>query len=115
MESQGRQCSADEGIDWIVRLQALHRRHGRAIQGAIRPVLLEFGSLTNPGLDELIKQNLDRYSLKAFSKEAIRRAEREVIGKVLQQTCWNRKEAAERLQISYKALLYKIKETGLER
>ncbi len=68
-----------------------------------------------PGLDELITQNLDRYSLKAFSKEAIRRAEREVIGKVLQQTCWNRKEAAERLQISYKALLYKIKETGLER
>ncbi len=68
-----------------------------------------------PGLDELIKQNLDRYSLKAFSKEAIRRAEREVIGTVLQQTCWNRKEAAERLQISYKALLYKIKETGLER
>jgi two-component system response regulator AtoC len=67
------------------------------------------------GLDELIKQNLDRYSLKAFSKEAIRRAEREVIGKVLRQTCWNRKEAAERLQISYKALLYKIKETGLER
>ncbi len=68
-----------------------------------------------PGLDELIRQNLHRYSLKAFSKEAIRRAEREVIGKVLQQTCWNRKEAAERLQISYKALLYKIKETGLER
>ncbi len=65
-------------------------------------------------LGELIRQNLDRYSLKAFSKEAIRRAEREVIGRVLQQTCWNRKEAAERLQISYKALLYKIKETGLE-
>ena len=67
-----------------------------------------------PGLDQLINQNPGRYSLKAFSKEAIRRAEREVIGKVLQQTCWNRKEAAERLQISYKALLYKIKETGLE-
>ena len=33
--------------------------------------------------------------------------------KVLQQTRWNRKEAAERLQISYKALLYKMKENGL--
>jgi DNA-binding NtrC family response regulator len=32
---------------------------------------------------------------------------------VLQQTRWNRKEAAERLQISYKALLYKMKEAGL--
>lgn len=71
--------------------------------------------IRTPGLDELIRENRERYSLKAFSKEAIRRAEREVIGKVLQQTCWNRKEAAERLQISYKALLYKIKETGLEK
>mgnify|MGYP003390157167 CR=1 FL=1 len=36
-----------------------------------------------------------------------------VIERVLQQTRWNRKEAAERLQISYKALLYKMKENGL--
>lgn len=67
------------------------------------------------GLMELINQDRNTYSLKAFSKEAIRRAEREVIGKVLQETCWNRKETAERLKISYKALLYKIKETGLEK
>jgi len=60
-------------------------------------------------------QNPEKYSLKAFSKEAIRRAEREIIGRMLQETCWNRKETAERLQISYKALLYKIKETGLEK
>jgi DNA-binding NtrC family response regulator len=36
-----------------------------------------------------------------------------VIEKVLQQTRWNRKETAEILQISYKALLYKMKENGL--
>jgi two-component system response regulator AtoC len=36
-----------------------------------------------------------------------------VIERVLLQTRWNRKEAAERLQISYKALLYKMKENGL--
>jgi two-component system, NtrC family, response regulator AtoC len=51
--------------------------------------------------------------LKALSKRAARMAEKRVIGKVLQQTRWNRKEAAERLQISYKALLYKMKENGL--
>ncbi len=68
----------------------------------------------SPGYKGLA-ENMDRYSLKAFSKEAIRQAEKEVIGKVLQQTCWNRKEAAGKLQISYKALLYKIKETGLEK
>ena len=36
-----------------------------------------------------------------------------MIERVLQQTRWNRKEAAARLQISYKALLYKMKENGL--
>jgi two-component system, NtrC family, response regulator AtoC len=51
--------------------------------------------------------------LKAISKRAAQVAEKRVIERVLQQTRWNRKEAAERLQISYKALLYKMKESGL--
>ena len=51
--------------------------------------------------------------LKAISKQAARVAEKRVIERVLKQTRWNRKEAAERLQISYKALLYKMKENGL--
>jgi two-component system response regulator AtoC len=51
--------------------------------------------------------------LKAVAKRAAQMAERRVIEKVLGQTRWNRKEAAERLQISYKALLYKMKENGL--
>ncbi|MAG29999.1 MAG: DNA-binding response regulator [Deltaproteobacteria bacterium] len=55
-------------------------------------------------------QDLD---LKAISKRAAQIAEKKVIERVLSQTRWNRKEAAERLQISYKALLYKMKENGL--
>ena len=55
-------------------------------------------------------QSLD---LKAISKRAAQIAEKRVIERVLHQTRWNRKEAAERLQISYKALLYKMKENGL--
>ncbi len=51
--------------------------------------------------------------LKAISKRAAQIAEKRVIERVLHQTRWNRKEAAERLQISYKALLYKMKENGL--
>jgi len=51
--------------------------------------------------------------LKAVSRRAAQLAEKRVIERVLQQTRWNRKEAAERLQISYKALLYKMKENGL--
>ncbi len=53
-------------------------------------------------------------SLKVASRAASRRTERELIQKALEVTHWNRKRAAQDLQISYKSLLYKIKQTGLE-
>ncbi len=68
---------------------------------------LDLGSL---GADMSGSEGFD---LKAISKRAARVAEKKVIERVLAQTRWNRKEAAQRLQISYKALLYKMKENGL--
>ncbi|HEX4347660.1 MAG TPA: sigma-54 dependent transcriptional regulator [Vicinamibacterales bacterium] len=55
------------------------------------------------------------YSLKDVSRTAAREAERALIFKMLTHTRWNRKETAEILGISYKALLYKIKENGLDK
>ncbi|MGH9454984.1 MAG: helix-turn-helix domain-containing protein, partial [Terriglobia bacterium] len=54
------------------------------------------------------------HSLKETAKAASRQAERELILKVLTRTRWNRKRAAQELRISYKALLYKLKQIGLE-
>lgn len=54
-------------------------------------------------------------SLKDIARTAARAAERVAIARMLQRTRWNRKEAAEFLGISYKALLYKIKENGLDK
>jgi len=48
-------------------------------------------------------------SLKEVARAASERAERELIVRVLSRTHWNRKQAAEELRISYKALLYKLK------
>lgn len=53
-------------------------------------------------------------SLKDIARQAARGAERELIFRTLQQTRWNRRQAAEILGISYKALLYKIKEAELD-
>jgi len=39
---------------------------------------------------------------------------RETIERVLHQTNWNRKQAARLLHVSYKTLLQKIRECGLE-
>ena len=53
-------------------------------------------------------------SLKEAARAASRQAERELILKVLGRTRWNRKRAALELKISYKALLYKLKQIGLD-
>jgi two-component system response regulator AtoC len=58
-------------------------------------------------------QNLNLGSLKAVAREASRLAERDLILKALERTHWNRKQAAKQLQISYKALLYKIKQINV--
>jgi len=43
----------------------------------------------------------------------VRELERKVILKVLQHHHWNRKQSARTLGISYRALLYKIRDAGL--
>jgi two-component system response regulator AtoC len=52
-------------------------------------------------------------SLKKLTRAAVRELERKVILKVLQNCHWNRKKAARALSISYRALLYKIRDAGL--
>ena len=52
--------------------------------------------------------------LKEVTRQAIRKIERNIILKVLQNHQWNRKKAAKALNISYRALLYKLKEAGLQ-
>ena len=54
----------------------------------------------------------ERISLKQAARAASREAEKELILKVLTRTRWNRRRAAQQLQISYKALLYKLKQIG---
>src|SRR5260370_1184101 len=51
--------------------------------------------------------------LKAVARRAARDAERLAIKDMLERVHWNRAKAARLLQISYKALLYKIVDCGL--
>ncbi len=52
-------------------------------------------------------------SLKSVARRAALEAQRQVILRVLQANNWNRKEAARVLKISYRGLLYKLKDTGI--
>jgi two-component system response regulator AtoC len=56
--------------------------------------------------------NGSKISLKQASRAASREMEKELILGALTRTRWNRRRAAQELQISYKALLYKLKQMG---
>lgn len=53
--------------------------------------------------------------LKSLVRNLKDEAELEAISRALQETHWNRKEAARRLNISYKALLYKIRRHRIQK
>jgi two-component system, NtrC family, response regulator AtoC len=74
----------------------------RVAMGGLRQMLLR--SETNG--------NGHKVSLKQASRAASREAEKEIILRALTRTRWNRRRAAQELQISYKALLYKLKQMG---
>ncbi|MCK5126233.1 MAG: sigma-54-dependent Fis family transcriptional regulator [candidate division Zixibacteria bacterium] len=56
---------------------------------------------------------LQSLSLKKRVSAAVTREEKALISEVLTRTNWNRRKAAEMLEISYRSLLYKIKEYAL--
>ena len=57
----------------------------------------------------------DGRRLSEVAREAALAAERAIISDTLRQVHWNRRKAAVLLGVSYKTLLNKIKETGIER
>src|SRR5208283_3820226 len=88
----------------------------RELKDAARAIVaLGDETLAMGGLRSLLRRvdrggNGEKISL----KDAARAAEREIILQVLTRTRWNRRRAAQELQISYKALLYKLKQIGCE-
>jgi len=61
-----------------------------------------------------IEDNVNGLGLKDIAKRAAREAERTAIESVLAETGWNRLRAAKKLKVSYKALLYKMQDCGLD-
>jgi transcriptional regulator with PAS, ATPase and Fis domain len=53
--------------------------------------------------------------LRVQTKRAVQHLESKIILSVLEAHNWNRRKAARSLDISYRTLLYKIKESGLPR
>jgi two-component system, NtrC family, response regulator AtoC len=92
------------------------------VLGSARPVHVEIVGNLN-GVRPAVRQGVVALearpnpdapiSLKDIARQAARDAERVAIKEVLDRVHWNRAKAARLLQISYKALLYKIVQCGL--
>jgi two-component system, NtrC family, response regulator AtoC len=63
---------------------------------------------------EIISEDNSTVSLKSMSRSLTSTAEKEAILRALQQTQWNRKQAAVMLNVSYKTLLNKIRKLDIK-
>jgi two-component system response regulator AtoC len=89
----------------------------RELENAARAIVaLGDEAVAMDGLRAMLRRsgagNGKRVSLKQASRAASREMEKELILRALTRTRWNRRRAAQELQISYKALLYKLKQIG---
>ena len=95
----------------VRELENLLRRY--VILGSEEAITNELGSKPQENVWNA-EINIDGpVSLKKITRQATLEIERKVILRVLEQNNWNRKKAARALSISYRALLYKIRDTGL--
>ena len=94
----------------IRQLENLMKRY--VILGNEEAITSELVSQNGNCFDPVIPSD-GRISLKAATRDAVRELERRIIMKVLHTHNWNRKKAAKAMSISYRALLYKIQDTGI--
>ena len=87
---------------------ALRNLIGRKENGEIGSV-----SLPNPSSRSVVEE--PTLNLKEVGRKAAEVAEKEILHATLHETHWNRKEAANLLRISYKALLYKVEKYQLNK
>jgi two-component system response regulator AtoC len=94
----------------IRELENLIRRY--VIVGTEDVICSELGE--NPQMVNSIDIPLEgSIRLKEVTRKAVKELERKIILRMLDSNQWNRKHVARALNISYRALLYKIREVGL--
>ncbi len=94
-------------------LREMVRNLSGAEMGTLVRVLEEAGRTVNEPPDGLHASSKPRPDLKEIVRNLKNEAEAEAIARMLEETGWNRTAAAHKLNISYKALLYKIRQYGI--
>jgi two-component system, NtrC family, response regulator AtoC len=88
--------------DELILTELRRADRGRSRSAALRALI------------EGLEESAGALPLREVGRRAAQEAEREAIDRVLHHTHWNRKQAAKLLGVSYKTLLQKIRDCGLE-
>ncbi len=117
-------ASLSEIGDGIIAALKRHRFEGnvrelenlvkRAILlGGYERLLLDIGAAAPQAAHVAEEASVDRVPLKEVARRAVQEAESVAILQALSATRWNRRQAARMLQVSYRALLYKIRDYAI--
>ena len=99
-------------MDWPGNIRELSNGIARHVLIGPEASLLEDARPVTPSLPAVPKPN-GVVPLKSLCKEAIRAGEKNIILAALRANRWNRRKAAQQLKISYRLLIYKIRDAGL--
>ena len=95
----------------IRELENLMKRY--VVLGSEEAITSELRAVDDLPFEFDLPQDGESIALKELTKRAVAKLERNIILRVLQAHHWNRRKAAAALKISYRSLLYKLKEVGV--
>jgi two-component system, NtrC family, response regulator AtoC len=102
-----------QNLDWSGNIRELSNCIARHVIIGPEAVIVQELPQKRLALAQGHSGEAETVSLKHIAKEAIRKMERNVILETLQANQWNRRKTAQALKISYRALIYKIRDAGL--
>jgi two-component system response regulator AtoC len=100
-------------LDWPGNLRELSNSIARYVLIGPEAAILPEPSKRGTAVAQASGDEAKAVPLKRIAREAVREMERSVILEALLANQWNRRKTAEALKISYRALIYKIRDAGL--
>ena len=100
-------------LDWPGNLRELSNGIARYVLIGPETAIISEPSKRRTAAAQASTDGASAVPLKLIAKEAIRNMEREVILETLRANQWNRRKTAQSLKISYRSLIYKIRNAGL--